>query len=299
MVIILITQGIIISQTNKSFAQASSFYAMYFQNQYLTNPAMAGFNKGMNVNLGYLQQFNSVPGSPKLQYLTADYGAGNNVGLGLNINSSDVGLINSTRLVGSYAYHLQVSEESKLNFGLSLGFDDNYIDYSKIVGNQGDVSVNRYNSRAVYVDGDFGIAYTSKELTIQAAIPNLKGDFFKLTAQDLQTDMSIYITSLSYKFFMAAGDNIFVFEPLVGYRGFRGTSAVADGGFNFDLPDYDFSVSAMYHTNNSASFGFGLNLNSISLLAVYTASTAPLKTLPNNTFEIGLRFKFLNKADNQ
>lgn len=293
----LLLQLLMVVETNWVFAQASNFNAMYFQNRYLTDPSMAGFTKGLAANLGYQQQFNSVPGSPKLQYLTLDYHAGSNVGLGLNVNSSTVGLISSTRLTGTYAYHLPVGQESNLNLGLSLGFDDNFIDYSQIVGNTGDVSVDRYNQRAVYVDGDFGASFTSDQLTVQAAIPNLKSVFFKITAQNLQTDMSVFYGAISYKFFSNSNNN-FSIEPLLAVRGIRSSSDVFDGGFNLDMADYDFNFSAIYHTNKSATFGFGLNLDPIILSVAYTDSTAPIKTYSNNTFEIGLRLKFFNKRNN-
>jgi type IX secretion system PorP/SprF family membrane protein len=296
-VAVLLLLLISVAAADRIFAQASNFNALYFQNRYLTDPAMAGFTKGLIANLGYQQQFNSVPGSPKLQYLTLDYSAGSNVGLGLNVNSSTIGLISSTRLTGTYAYHLPVGQESNLNLGLSLGFDDNYIDYSQIVGNTGDISVDRYNQRAVYVDGDFGVSYTSDRLTIQAAIPNLKSVFFKITAQNLQTDMSVFYGALSYKFFSNSNNN-FSFEPLLAVRGIRGSSDVLDGGFNLDMVDFDFNFSAIYHTNKSATFGFGLNLDPVILSVAYTDSTAPIKTYSNNTFEIGLRIKFLSKANN-
>ena len=154
-------------QVQKVQAQLSGMQTMYYQNQYLANPAMAGMEQGLNINLGYQQQWASVPGSPRIQNFTADYNPGNNVGLGLNVNSDNAGLINRTRVMGTYAYHLPLSDkDNRLNFGLSLGINDTYIDYTKVNGDQGDVSVQDFNQRSVYVDGDFGISYTSQKFTV-------------------------------------------------------------------------------------------------------------------------------------
>jgi type IX secretion system PorP/SprF family membrane protein len=130
--------------TKTVLAQVNNFQSGYFTNQYLTNPAMAGLVKGLQFNLALRQQFTTVPGSPKMQNLTADYAAGDNVGIGLNINNDKTGLISRTRVMGTYAYHLPVSESSRLNFGLSLGVNDTYLDNNSIVGDGGDVSADLF-----------------------------------------------------------------------------------------------------------------------------------------------------------
>ena len=36
-------------------AQLTGFHSAYFTNEYLNNPAMAGMEKGLDLNLGYQQ----------------------------------------------------------------------------------------------------------------------------------------------------------------------------------------------------------------------------------------------------
>jgi len=286
---------ILIIGPTKIMAQESDFYAQYFQNAYLTNPAMAGLEKGLDFNLGYQQPFTSVPGSLKMQYLTVGYSAGNNVGLGLNVYNESLGLISDTRLVLTYAYHIPFNEENKLNFGLSLGFNDTYINYNQIVGDQGDLSVNRYNQQPVYIDGDFGASYTSNQLTVQAALPNLKSLLFGNKNQDLQTDMSVFLASVKYKIILENDVNNFDIEPITAYHAIRGVAGIFSTGLNFNVPEYDFNVSGMYFTNKSATFAFGLDLGNLGLLLAYSDDLSSLKTANTNTFEIGLKFNFLNK----
>ncbi|MBE9603226.1 type IX secretion system membrane protein PorP/SprF, partial [Pedobacter sp. MC2016-24] len=138
-----------------------------------------------------------VPGSPLTQNLTADYGFGR-VGLGLTVNNESAGLQRQTRVVGSYAYHLPLSgDNQQLHFGVSLGFMSQRLENADIYGNPSDPMVGQYNDRKTYLDGDFGVSYTSDHLNIQASIPNLKSvlkkDVIKLA------DVATFYTAVSYR----------------------------------------------------------------------------------------------------
>jgi type IX secretion system PorP/SprF family membrane protein len=276
---------------NKANAQLSGLQSIYFMNQYLTNPAMAGMEKGLTLNIGYQQQWTTVPGGPKIQNFTADYNSGNKVGLGINVSSNQAGLINLTNIMATYAYHLQLNEtnDQKLNFGLSLGVKNTYIDYAKIRGDQDDMQPQYFNQRSMFADGDFGVAYTSKQFTFQVALPNLKSIFGGVDANNtLAVDRSSFFTAASYKLDITTlGD--YTLEPKVVYRGFKGLDNILDAGLRFGLSQYNIDLSGFYHTNQSVSLGVGFNLSKISLLISYTNDTGPLRTFANNTFEFGAK----------
>jgi len=276
----------------KSLAQVNNFKSVYYQNQYLYNPAMAGLEKGLTLNFAYRQQFNSVPGSPKMQNLSADYGPGNNVGIGLIINNEKTGLISRTRIMGSYAYHLPVSENSKLHFGLSLGVNNTYLDYGAIIGDNGDQEAEIFNRRPLYIDGDIGIAYTNQNLTVQGAVPNLKTVFFKNNQnQDIVTNTTIFYTAVSYKI---PSESNLTLEPKVAYRGVRGFDHILDAGVKLDMPDYHLNLTGLYHTNKSITAAVGLDLSGIGLFLAFSSNNSSLNQSSNNNVELGLRLKLLN-----
>ncbi|MGY3213629.1 PorP/SprF family type IX secretion system membrane protein [Mucilaginibacter sp. HD30] len=288
----LIGLSIAILAPIKSRAQVNNFQSVYYQNQYLSNPAMAGLDKGLVLNFAYRQQLNSLPGSAKLQNLSADYAAGNNVGIGLIVNNEKTGLINRTRILGSYAYHLPISEDSKLHFGLSLGLNNTYLDYSAIIGDSGDQEAELFNRRPLYVDGDLGIAYTSKNLTIQGAVPNLKTVFFKDNQnQDIVTNTTIFYTAIAYKILT---DNNLTFEPKLAYRGVRGFNHILDAGGNVHMPDYHLNLTGLYHSNKSISAAVGLDLSAVGLFLAFSINNSSLNQSSNNNVELGLRLKLLN-----
>ncbi len=282
--------------SRRASAQLSGLQSAYFMNQYLFNPAMAGLEKGLNLNAGYQHQWTTITGGPKLQDLTLDYNSGNRVGLGLMINTDDAGLINRTRVLGTYAYHLPVSENgSKLNFGLSFGVNDTYIDYSKINGDPGDASVELFNQRRIYMDGDIGVSYTtSNGLNIQAAVPNLGSVLFNDQGNNLAVDRSTFFTAISYQYRFGEYTNVTI-EPKAVFRGVKGFQNIGDGGFNLTMNDYHFNITGLYHTNKSFTAGIGFNLEPVSILVMYTGNSGPLQDYANNTIELGIKYSLMKK----
>ena len=288
----LLVIGVLLITVQGAKAQLTGFHSGYFQNEYLTNPAMAGMEKGLILNLGYQQQWNTIPGGPKLQNATVDYSSGNNVGLGINLNADQAGLLSRTRVMGTFAYHLPVSGNGdKLNFGLSLGITSTHLDYSKIVGDASDIEAANYNNRGAYVDGDFGLSYTNKALTIQGSLPNLKSIFSKADGEDLEIDRATFFTAASYKITFDNDYNKLIVEPKAAYRGIKGFDNIFDGGVDLLMPTNHFDISTVYHTNKSITFGAGLDLPAMGILFAYTNNTGPVSAYAPNTFELGIKLK--------
>lgn len=243
----LIIISIILSGTLVCKAQLNPFQSMYYQNPYLYNPAMAGITTGLNLNLGYRQQWSNFPGAPKTSAFTLDYQPTEKVGLGLNINDDRTGLIRQTRVMGTYAYHLPLNgEDKKLSFGISLGINNSRVDYNNIAGDITDDEISRYNQLKPYLDGDLGMAYTSNSLNIGAALPNLKTVFFKSSDERFDADRMIFIAVTSYKIPLQSDDREFILEPLVGYRMVKGYKDIYDAGVNFTLSNYGLNFQGIY-----------------------------------------------------
>ncbi|MEX8546001.1 MAG: PorP/SprF family type IX secretion system membrane protein [Mucilaginibacter sp.] len=275
-------------------AQLNPLASQYFENQYLFNPAMAGINDGLNINLSVRKQWSSIPGSPYTQAVSADYLL-NRAAFGVNVYNEQSGLLKSTRAVATYAYHIPLGQDNqKLNFGLSAGVLTQRVPYDQVDGDPGDLSVARYNDRKSYVDGDFGASYTSNSLSVQAALPNLRSVFNNDNSNGT-VDRALYFTSVSYKFGFGETANMFALEPKVCFRGVKGYTNILDAGANLMLLDNQLSLQAMYHTSKNSTFGFGLNKNSYSILAFYTTETSALNNYTNGNFELTLRLKLFDK----
>ncbi len=267
-------------------AQLNPFGSQYYQNQYLFNPAMAAINAGLNVNAAYSRQALSGDAVQNMQALSLEYQA-KNVGLGFSAYNQNSGLFRTTRAVVTYAYHIPLGgNDQKLSFGLSGGLVNQHLEISNVVGTPNDPTLAHYNDKPTYFDGDFGVAYTSDNLTLQAALPDLKS----LKDENSTAEREVFFTSASYKFGKTADLTL---EPKVVFRQIRGFDKILDAGANLAFDQNAFSLQAMYHTSNSATFGFGLNKSQYSILAFYTTNTSALNAYNNGDIEISLRFNLL------
>lgn len=270
-------------------AQLNPLNAQYFQNPYLANPAMAGIKNGVRVNVGFRSQWNSVPGAPKNTSVTAEFGS-DKVGLGLNLYKDQAGLLDRTKMVASYAYHLPFSDDEKgLSFGLSLGIQRERLNTSAIVGSVNDPLALGFNDRETILDGDFGVAYTSSRLTVEGSLSNLKK---QLKGEDQNTaDYSTFYTAASYKINVADWQ----FTPKVAYRGVRNYQDMIDFGVEVKTFADQLGLSTLYHSNKSFSFGLSYQKSKQwQLLAAYSTAATPIQSYSNGSFELGLQLNLSN-----
>jgi type IX secretion system PorP/SprF family membrane protein len=288
----LLLLGVLMGMYINAGAQLSPMGNMYFYNQYLGNPAMAGTSGEINLNLLYRKQFNEVPNAPIYQVFTGEYAYTDKAAIGLNIDLSKSGLINFSRIMGTYAYHMLVSNSGKLHFGLSVGVARQYVNREDIDAEGFDPVINRFNDRGYRLDGDFGVAYTDNSLTIQATLLNLNNV--------LNTDPN-FIEGINYAtFFTAAAYKIKVnddlsVEPKVVYRGIKGMDNIVEGGFGLAYEE-KFNVFGLYHSTHNATFGMGFKYNDkFKITGIYSLGPSAVRSFTGGDFEIGLGL-MLNKA---
>lgn len=275
------------------YSQLNPMGSIYYQNQYLANPAMAGEQKGWEVNAAYKAQWVVIDGAPRMQTLSAAYGSENKkVGFGLLLYNDIAGVVQRTSVKATYAYHMPLNNETTfIDFGLSAGFMDEFVDRSKVIGDMSDVQVNNFNDRKLYLDADFGIALRSKGLTFQAALPNLKRFLDRDVIRNV-ADRSLFITSVAYKFNNQEGKLTSV-EPKVAYRQIENYKSLVDAGVNFLFNEDKLALSGMYHSSGSITFGAGTTYkHKLGILAQYTTNTTDLQGYANGEFEVGLKYNF-------
>lgn len=257
----------------------------FFQNQYLANAAMAGMDTGLHVNLAYRRQWKQLTGAPETRFLTVDGALGKRVGAGLNVFNDVAGLINRTRVAMSYAYHLPVGARGQqLHFGLSLALNFQRLDLSHVNGDPNDPSLGAFNRRDNYFEGEYGMAYTTGALTVQAALPNVRS---VVTGDNKMVNGgTIFYSAAEYKFrFEGALESL---TPKVSFRGVRGYDNIVDVGVNAVFLDNLLNIMALYHTSKSLTAGFGVNIsNTVTIQALYHAQTGGYNNPNNGAYEIG------------
>ncbi|WP_210490260.1 PorP/SprF family type IX secretion system membrane protein [Rufibacter aurantiacus] len=276
-------------------AQINPLRAIYFQNQYLANPAMAGVTGGLRVNLHYRNQWGSISDAPTTEAITAEYGLGNKVGLGVNLGQTSEGLIKRSRAMATYSYHLPLNQGTRqLHFGLSAGVVNEQLDMDEMVGDVDDQTVARFNDQGPYVEGEVGVAYTDSKLTIQGSFPNIRAFLDKSLNENNTVNRSTYFAAASYKVTLGSGVGV---EPKVVYRGVKGFDDLLDAGANLSFMDNQFNVFGMYHSSKNVTFGFGADVKRrLALTGMYTTGSSALNSLTGmkGSFELGLRASLWN-----
>ncbi|MET4141641.1 PorP/SprF family type IX secretion system membrane protein [Pedobacter sp. UYP1] len=285
----LLTIGLL-TGLQKASAQIRPLGTQYYENQYISNPAFAGMDEGMNINISYRNQWRSIPGSPVTMAVSGDYRVVDKVGVGFNVYNDKAGLIGRTRVMGTYAYHLPLNlENNALHFGISLGVMKERLDENSIIATPDDLAAARYNQRKSYVDGDFGIAYTTERLTLQGALPNLKKFFKKDEANTVLG--STYLVAMSYK--IGTTLDVVSIEPKISFRGAKDIDNIWDIGTNLKLQNNLISFLGMYHSDKSSTFGVGLNYENFFIQGFYTSQLAGERQRTGGDFEINLKINLL------
>jgi len=270
-------------------AQLKPVNAIYYFNEYLINPAVAGKEEAFKANVGYRKQLSSFGNAPQTQFLTADFGYDGRSGFGLKIYNDKAGLLRETSVSVSYAYHLALTEENKLSFGLSGTYVKQGLSSGDFSGDLDDPDVIALEQRKGTFDSDYGMAFSSPTFNAQLVLPNLVTTLKNDLAEGV--NYPTFFSSISYKFETEIG----FLEPKLALRGLKGMSSIVDFGANFKLNSVGttaFNVMALYHTSKNTTVGAMVAFDDkFSFNASYTLGGGKISNYSNGDFELGLAIK--------
>jgi type IX secretion system PorP/SprF family membrane protein len=269
------------------------FESQYFINRYIANPAMAGMDSTLNLNMTYRQQYQELPGAPVTEAFTADGAPGKRVGLGLIAFNDKAGLLTTTRFALTYAYHLPVGQwGEQLHFGISGVYEHVNLDPKGIVGSGPDPVVAEFNNRKNVFEVDYGMAYTDSHVTVQGSLTNLIGYFKKFNSDN--AGASTFYLAAAYKFTFDGMVNSI--EPEACLRGVKEYNSIVDAGANLTMFKNIFNIYGMIHSSGNFSVGAGLNYKSILYLqGSYLSQTSGLRNYTNGNYEIDIRISLFRK----
>jgi type IX secretion system PorP/SprF family membrane protein len=160
-----------------AMAQQDAQYSQYIFNGLYINPAYAGYKQDFYLHSFYRSQWTGFPGAPRSFSVAADASVSDTrVGLGLLLASDNIGAQSSLAADFNYAYHIQIGqdENSKLSFGVGVGFEQVGLDGTKLYAVQeGDNSIPATNQTAILPDGRVGVMYTSASFYVGLSADNI------------------------------------------------------------------------------------------------------------------------------
>lgn len=175
---------LVLLATASAQAQQLAQYSQYVFNHFSINPAVAGSKDCLDVRLGYRQQWVGYDGAPNTGWASMHGSLGakkkgfqkNKHGIGAFIEADNAGNWGYTRFVLAYAYHLRLTQESHLAFGIYAGAQQMKLNVGEItLGNFNDPAIDGKASALVVPDLTPGIWYYSKNAWAGASIHQVLG----------------------------------------------------------------------------------------------------------------------------
>ncbi|PCI99607.1 MAG: hypothetical protein COB15_03860 [Flavobacteriales bacterium] len=287
---------IVVCVVNVAFAQQVPLTSQYMFNNYLLNPAEAGTKDYVSASLSVRSQWTGMEGSPNTQFFSLQSKLGKKMGVGCYVYKDETGPIYEQGIQLSYAYHLTISDKSKLSFSLAGSFF--FHDLNKAVltpEEQDDDAINSLKINSSSPDINFGILYYSDKYKVGISSPQLlQNKIYGNRNGEITNKLARhYYLFGEYKFDIS--DNIAVVpSTLVKY--------VAGAPFQFDLntkgiykEKYWLGVS--YRYSNAIVALAGLNYKNLSFGYAYDYTMTDINAYSSGGHEFFLALKVHKKKE--
>ncbi|KAA3647442.1 MAG: type IX secretion system membrane protein PorP/SprF [Bacteroidetes bacterium] len=156
-------------------AQQSPLSNFYNFNEYLINPAQAGYRNQLEGSASHRIQWQGIDGAPKTSFLGVHGALNDKMGLGVKLNIDQTDILQQFNAAISYAYRIKLNEVgSSLSFGVSGIALQNSINYGDaVIGNYADEVINGGDQSGMTFDAEFGILYEIKKFKLGVASSHL------------------------------------------------------------------------------------------------------------------------------
>ncbi len=156
----IIMSILLISITIISNSQQQSLFSQYLFNGFLINPAIAGSDVNTPIQLTAREQWAGIDGAPSTQAISGHTSLGlkESIGVGGYLYNDKFGPVSRIGIHGAFAYHMNVSANTKLAFGLSLSVFQYKISEGGLnIINSNDVAITGKTEAALAPDANFGM----------------------------------------------------------------------------------------------------------------------------------------------
>jgi type IX secretion system PorP/SprF family membrane protein len=286
---------LIVCFANTVSAQQVPLTSQYMFNDYLLNPAVGGSTEYTFVSLSARAQWIGLEGSPKTQFFSAHTKLGKKMGIGGYVYNDQAGPINETGLQLSYAYHLSVTDKSKLSFSLAGLYAGHSISKTSLRAEEADDdAIDNLINRGYVGDINFGILYYSEKYKVGiSSFQLLQNKLYDGGGEGEHLSKLSRHYNLHGEYSFAVSDNIDVVpSALIKY--------VQGAPFQFDInvrgvlkKKYWLGVS--YRYNNAIAAMIGLNYKNLSFGYSYDYTMTDINSYSSGGHEVFLALKVFKK----
>ncbi len=185
------------------WCQADVKLSNFFISPLTYNPAYAGSYEGMSFTSLYTSQWVGFEGAPKTLFVNG-HGTffGPNTGLGVELMHDEIGVTTDTKLLGNYAYHINLDDSWRLSLGIKSGVSWYNVDYNRLtIENTEEFKSLRDNVARVNINFGSGFYLHNEKFYLGISIPNvLKTSYVDSYNMTLANSRPNYYLSSGYKF---------------------------------------------------------------------------------------------------
>lgn len=259
------------------------------------NPAFAGSDQYFNVLAMHRTQWTGINDAPRtyLMGLHAPSKSGK-MGFGGNIYTDVAGPTRRVGAQGLYAYHLQVTPNTKLSLGLSFGLTQFVLDGSQITLREGgDRALTGAMMSELKPDANFGALWYNDKFRLGVSANQIMNNELDLFPGDGESRMAVhYFLTGSYKFDLS---DDFQLEPAVLVKYVNPVEAQTDVTIRAIYKD-KFWLGGGFRTGDAASAYAGYQImDYLSLGYSMDFSTSDIKSYADGTHEIFVMIRFGKK----
>lgn len=259
------------------------------------NPAFAGSDQYFNVLAMHRTQWTGINDAPRtyLMGLHAPSKSGK-MGFGGNIYTDVAGPTRRVGAQGVYAYHLQVTSNTKLSLGLSFGMTQFVLDGSQITLREGgDRALTGAMMSELKPDANFGALWYNDKFRLGVSANQILNNELDLFPGDGESRMAVhYFLTGAYKFDLS---DDFQLEPAVLVKYVNPINVQSDVSLRAIYKN-KFWLGGGYRTGDAASAYAGYQImDYLSLGYSMDFSTSDIKNYADGTHEIFVMIRFGKK----
>tara|TARA_R110002020_G_scaffold23587_3_gene78438 strand:+ start:2483 stop:3466 length:984 start_codon:yes stop_codon:yes gene_type:complete len=282
--------GMWLFATTSAHAQKEPQYTQYMYNIGSFNPAYVGSVEKMEIAGLYRAQWIDIDGAPTtIRFGTNIPFSNGKSGLGLNVVNDRLGPSSQTYFDLAYSYQVQLSEGTKLSFGMDAGGSLLDVDFSKgSFQNPNEPVLNGQNINKFYPTLGAGLFMYAEDWYLGLSVPNfLTNDIYDDEVATIVEDKVQFNFIGGYVFDLSEG---LKFKPAVLLNYLQGSPLNVNVSTNFLISDV-VTVGASYRWDNAVSGLAGVQVsNGIFMGYSYDYNTNGLGEYNNGSHEIILKF---------
>ncbi len=185
-----------------AYAQQDPLFTQYMFNKLLVNPAYAGNNEQLSIDLLNRTQWVGIDGAPKTFTISAHSTTkSKNVGLGIYLYRDALGPQINQGLMGTYAYRLYLNK-GVLSFGLQFGLKYFDFNWNAMELKDPDYLYDPQDVRRFYPDANLGVYYQSNRMFFGVSSKQLlQNDYGNITDKNGKSSFS----KLTQHFYLMGG----------------------------------------------------------------------------------------------